>query len=157
MRTRKDDGNLHRRRLAREPTLEDRRRLCRARLPRFSIGDGTHRRARSPSEFRKGHIPNAVNVALFEDEERKVVGTLFAKRGRKAAMVKGMDFVREKWEELIEKAQREVDAKKKSRGNNETKKRCGCTCTVGEGACGRCRSDGCSAAVAEEGRGVCAW
>ena len=79
--------------------------------------------ARSPGEFRKGHIPNACNVALFEDEEREVVGTLFAKRGRKAAMVKGMDFVREKWEELIEKAQREVDAKKKSRGNEETKKK----------------------------------
>ncbi len=79
--------------------------------------------ARSPGEFRKGHIPNACNVALFEDEEREVVGTLFAKRGRKAAMVKGMDFVREKWEELIEKAQREVDEKKKSRGNNETKKK----------------------------------
>ena len=79
--------------------------------------------ARSPGEFRKGHIPNACNVALFEDEEREVVGTLFAKRGRKAAMVKGMDFVREKWEDLIEKAQREVDEKKKSRGNNETKKK----------------------------------
>ena len=76
--------------------------------------------ARSPSEFRKGHIPNAVNVALFEDEERKVVGTLFAKRGRKAAMARGMEFVREKWEQLIVNAQTEVDLKRKM--NKERKK-----------------------------------
>ena len=76
--------------------------------------------ARSPTEFRKGHIPNAVNVALFEDEERKVVGTLFAKRGRKAAMARGMEFVREKWEQLIVNAQTEVDLKRKM--NKERKK-----------------------------------
>ena len=72
--------------------------------------------ARSPGEFRKGHIPNARNVALFEDDEREVVGILFAKKGRKAAMARGMEFVREKWEQLIANAQAEVDLKRKTNG-----------------------------------------
>ncbi|MCK4956832.1 MAG: tRNA 2-selenouridine synthase, partial [Candidatus Cloacimonetes bacterium] len=29
---------------------------------------------RSPSEFAKGHIPKAVNIPLFSDEERADVG-----------------------------------------------------------------------------------
>jgi len=51
---------------------------------------------RSPGEFAKGHIPGAVNVPLFTDEERASVGMCFAKRGRGPAMVLGMRAVRPK-------------------------------------------------------------
>ena len=51
---------------------------------------------RSPGEFAKGHIPGAVNVPLFTDEERASVGMCFAKRGRGPAMVLGMRAVRSK-------------------------------------------------------------
>lgn len=48
---------------------------------------------RSPVEFTAGHIPGATNVPLFSDEERKVVGTLYAESGREAAIEKGLEFV----------------------------------------------------------------
>ena len=31
---------------------------------------------RTPKEFEQGHIPGAVNIPLFSNEERVVVGTL---------------------------------------------------------------------------------
>ncbi|MEI6705436.1 MAG: rhodanese-like domain-containing protein, partial [Deltaproteobacteria bacterium] len=31
---------------------------------------------RSPGEFMQGHVPGAVNIPLFDDQERAVVGTL---------------------------------------------------------------------------------
>jgi tRNA 2-selenouridine synthase len=45
---------------------------------------------RSPSEFNFGHIPGAVNIPLFKDEERKAVGTKFKKEGRLPAIVEGL-------------------------------------------------------------------
>lgn len=48
---------------------------------------------RSPVEFAAGHISGAKNIPLFSDEERTVVGTLYAKSGRDAAIEKGLEFV----------------------------------------------------------------
>ena len=45
---------------------------------------------RSPSEFNFGHIPGAVNIPLFNDEERKAVGTKFKKEGRLPAILEGL-------------------------------------------------------------------
>lgn len=47
---------------------------------------------RSPSEFVNGHIPGAVNLPLFSDEERAVVGTIYKKESREAAILKGFEF-----------------------------------------------------------------
>ena len=48
---------------------------------------------RSPSEFNHGHIPNAENIYLFDDEERKIVGTIYKEKGREAAILKGLEYV----------------------------------------------------------------
>jgi len=48
---------------------------------------------RTPSEYAKGHIPVAVNLPLFSDEERAVVGTLYKKQGRNQAILKGLEFI----------------------------------------------------------------
>ncbi|MBS1636098.1 MAG: tRNA 2-selenouridine(34) synthase MnmH [Bacteroidetes bacterium] len=48
---------------------------------------------RSPGEYAKGRIPGAVNVPLFNDEERAVVGTLYKQKGKQAAITKGLDIV----------------------------------------------------------------
>lgn len=48
---------------------------------------------RSPGEFQKGHIPGAVNVPLFTDEERAEVGTLYKQQGRDQAVLRGLDIV----------------------------------------------------------------
>jgi len=45
---------------------------------------------RSPSEFATGHIPGAINIPLFNDSERAVVGTKFKKEGRIPAIIEGM-------------------------------------------------------------------
>jgi len=48
---------------------------------------------RSESEFLHDHIPGAVNVPLLNDEERKIVGTLYKQKGPKTARLKGVDIV----------------------------------------------------------------
>lgn len=48
---------------------------------------------RSPGEFAQGHIPGAVNIPLFDDEERKVVGTKYKQENRESAMFAALDFV----------------------------------------------------------------
>lgn len=45
---------------------------------------------RSPGEYSAGHIPGAVNIPLFDDEERAVVGTKYRKEGRNSAIIEGM-------------------------------------------------------------------
>lgn len=37
--------------------------------------------ARSPSEYRLDHIPGAINCPVLDDEERRVVGTLYQEQG----------------------------------------------------------------------------
>lgn len=47
---------------------------------------------RSPSEYRNGHIPGAVNIPLFDDKERAIVGTNYRKQGRKKAILQGIEL-----------------------------------------------------------------
>ena len=49
--------------------------------------------ARAPSEFSLGHIPGAVNVPLFSDEERAEIGTTYKKVGRREAIMIGMRHI----------------------------------------------------------------
>jgi len=37
--------------------------------------------ARSPSEFALGHVPGAINCPVLDDEERRIVGTLYKQQG----------------------------------------------------------------------------
>ena len=32
---------------------------------------------RSPDEYYRGHLPNSINIPLFDDEERAKVGTIY--------------------------------------------------------------------------------
>lgn len=48
---------------------------------------------RSPKEYAIGHIPGAVNIPLFSDDERAVVGTAYAKRGNEIAIDLGLEIV----------------------------------------------------------------
>jgi len=51
---------------------------------------------RSPSEYGQGHIPGAVNIPLFDDQERKVVGTTYKQVNKEAAMYEGLEFAGKK-------------------------------------------------------------
>lgn len=47
---------------------------------------------RSPSEYDAGHIPSAVNIPLFDDEERALVGTRYHKAGKDAGFMLGLEI-----------------------------------------------------------------
>ncbi|MFN8241337.1 MAG: tRNA 2-selenouridine(34) synthase MnmH [Bacteroidales bacterium] len=47
---------------------------------------------RSPSEFRAGHIPGAMNIPLFDDRERDLVGKEYIQTGRNPAIIKGLEL-----------------------------------------------------------------
>lgn len=51
---------------------------------------------RSPSEFNQGHIPDALNIPLFNDQERKEVGTAYKQQNKEAAMYIGLEFAGKK-------------------------------------------------------------
>jgi len=48
---------------------------------------------RSPAEFAEGHIRGAINIPIFNDDERAIVGTLYKKKGRIPAIEKGLEIV----------------------------------------------------------------
>ncbi len=49
--------------------------------------------ARSPKEFAQGHIPNAINVPLLNDEHRHLVGCCYKEQGQEAAIALGYQLV----------------------------------------------------------------
>ena len=59
---------------------------------------------RSPGEFAHAHIPGAINIPLFTDEERAEVGTLYKQKGQQKAMLHGLDKVGAKMKSIAEDA-----------------------------------------------------
>ncbi|MCK5194607.1 MAG: tRNA 2-selenouridine(34) synthase MnmH [Desulfobulbaceae bacterium] len=57
---------------------------------------------RSPSEYKTGHIPGAVNVPLFNDTERALVGTLYKRVSKEAAITKGFELAGPKRHQIVE-------------------------------------------------------
>ena len=47
---------------------------------------------RSPGEFEEDHIPGAINLPIFNDEERREVGTIYKVIGRGDAVVRGTEI-----------------------------------------------------------------
>ena len=60
---------------------------------------------RSPSEYMHAHIPGAVNIPLFDDEQRKVVGTTYKQKSREEAITIGLDFFAPKMRKLVEEVE----------------------------------------------------
>jgi tRNA 2-selenouridine synthase len=60
---------------------------------------------RSPSEYQKGHIQNAISFPLFSDEERAAIGTAYKRVSREKAMEMGYAYAAPRAEDYIEKAQ----------------------------------------------------
>jgi len=59
---------------------------------------------RSPAEFIQGHIPGATNIAIFNNEERAEIGTLYKKKGRQIAVIRGLEIVAPKLKPIVEQA-----------------------------------------------------
>jgi len=60
---------------------------------------------RTPAEFTEATIPGAVNVPIFSNEERVLVGTLYKKEGKKAARKLGVELVSPKIPQLLEQVE----------------------------------------------------
>lgn len=56
---------------------------------------------RSPSEYQHAHIPGALNLPLFTDEERSVVGTLYKQTGRHEAIKTGLTYFGPRMKEMV--------------------------------------------------------
>ena len=56
---------------------------------------------RAPIEFSKGHIPNAINIPLFEDSERAEIGTLYKQQGKDTAVNRGLEIVSPKMTSFV--------------------------------------------------------
>ena len=76
---------------------------------------------RTPAEYAQGHMPGAVNLPLFTNEERPVVGTAYKQQSREAAIKIGLDFFGPKMrmmvetvEDLVDKSQMTDDSSVKS-------------------------------------------
>ena len=59
---------------------------------------------RSPSEYNKAHIPGALSLPLFSDEERAAVGTLYSQKGPDHATLLGMDIAGPQMSAYVRKA-----------------------------------------------------
>jgi tRNA 2-selenouridine synthase len=57
---------------------------------------------RSPGEFDHAHIPGAHSLPLFNDEERKLVGTAYKQESREKAIKIGLDFFGKKMVPMVE-------------------------------------------------------
>ena len=56
---------------------------------------------RAPSEFAEDHVPGALNVPLFDDVGRALVGTLYARVSPEAGFARGRELVRDHLAELV--------------------------------------------------------
>lgn len=56
---------------------------------------------RTPAEFEQGHIPGAVNIPLFSNEERASVGTAYKKKSPRAALILGLEYVGPKMADFV--------------------------------------------------------
>lgn len=67
---------------------------------------------RSPSEFAQGHFPNAINLPLFDDEERANIGTLYKNSGNYHAVLRGLQIAGQKQAQLVHQASQLASGKK---------------------------------------------
>lgn len=61
---------------------------------------------RSPAEYNHAHIPGAVSLPLFNDEERAVVGTEYKQVSRQAAIKIGLDYFGPKMRAMVERVEK---------------------------------------------------
>lgn len=72
---------------------------------------------RSEAEFEHAHIPSAWNLPLFNNDERKIVGTLYKQNSRESAIKKGLEFFGPKMTEMILTIENKL---KETRSTNKT-------------------------------------
>jgi tRNA 2-selenouridine synthase len=89
-------------------------------LEKFRCFKGPLIDVRSPGEYYKGHMPNSINIPLFDNDERSIIGTIYKKDGRKKAVTEGLRFFEKKMEFLLDNLFMNIDSYKNiSEKNNK--------------------------------------
>lgn len=73
---------------------------------------------RSPAEYNWAHLPGAVNIPLFTNEERKVVGTAYKQQSREIAIKAGLDFFGPKMKSIVEEVEKIVSSRRLAVSNS---------------------------------------
>ncbi|MBO8204468.1 tRNA 2-selenouridine(34) synthase MnmH [Prochlorococcus marinus] len=81
-------------------------------LEKFRSFKGPLIDVRSPSEYYKGHMPNSINIPLFDNDERSIIGTIYKKKGREEAVIEGLKFFEKKIESLLDNLFKNIDSNK---------------------------------------------
>jgi tRNA 2-selenouridine synthase len=79
---------------------------------------------RSPSEYNHAHIPGALNLPLFTDEERKIVGTTYKQQSREDAIKIGLDFFGPKMRKMVEEVEQIIKERNIERQTSNIKLYC---------------------------------
>ena len=58
---------------------------------------------RSPSEYKKEHIPDSINIPIFNDEERALIGETYVQNSSEIAKKMGIKFASEKLPEIYDR------------------------------------------------------
>jgi len=61
---------------------------------------------RTPAEFSDGQITNAINIPIFSNEERAVVGTKYKQESRDTAIAKALEYIAEKTDYYLDELQK---------------------------------------------------
>ena len=75
---------------------------------------------RSPGEYDHAHIPGAISLPLFTDEERKIVGTAYKQKSRDEAIKIGLDFFGPKMRKMVEDVESLINKKQLSLSDEHT-------------------------------------
>ena len=66
---------------------------------------------RSEGEYQHAHIPGAISLPLFNNEERAIVGTAYKKEGKQKAIKLGLDFFGVKMRKMVEEVEKHTKNK----------------------------------------------
>jgi tRNA 2-selenouridine synthase len=64
---------------------------------------------RAPREFARGHIPDAVNVPIFDDAEREEIGKLYKRAGQSPAIDRGIELAKVRADSLVTQVRKLVN------------------------------------------------
>jgi len=66
---------------------------------------------RTPAEFSDGHITGAINIPIFSNDERAVVGTKYKQESRDTAIAKALEYIAKKTDQYLDELQKLVSSK----------------------------------------------
>jgi tRNA 2-selenouridine synthase len=67
---------------------------------------------RTPAEFEQGHIPGAINLPIFTNEERAQVGTKYKRASKESAVILGLEIVGPKLATFVKRAKKIAPGRK---------------------------------------------